>query len=95
MPAFARSLHRLPPAFLLPLASGPLIIVRAAVLAQRANSVEVAGLNCSNALIAKCQQQLRDRVAARQWASQALELPVQNLDDEGAAEEARQLLASL
>ena len=46
-------------------------------------------------MIAKCQQQLRDKGAAKRWAMQALELPVLNVDDKGAAAEAKQLLASL
>ena len=46
-------------------------------------------------MIAKCQQQLRDKSAVKRWAMQALELPVLNVDDKGAAAEAKQLLASL
>lgn len=46
-------------------------------------------------MIAKCQLQLRDKSAAKRWAAQALELPVANIDDKGAAADAQQLLASL
>jgi len=46
-------------------------------------------------MLARCQQQLRDKVAAKRWAAQALELPVNNIDDEGAVAEAKALLASI
>ena len=62
---------------------------------QLAESISPGFYMRNRLMIAKCQQQLRDRGAARQWATQALELQVCNLDDEGAAEEAKQLLASL
>ena len=46
-------------------------------------------------MLAKCQKELRDKPAARKWASLALELPNVNHDDRTAADEAKALLASL
>lgn len=46
-------------------------------------------------MIAKCQQQLRDKPAARRWAALALELPAANHDDRTAAADAKQLLSAL
>ena len=46
-------------------------------------------------MLAKCHLALRDKPAARQWATAALELPVVNSDDKTAAAEAKQMLASL
>jgi len=46
-------------------------------------------------MIARCQQQLRDKPAARRWATLALELPVANHDDRTAADDAKQLLSAL
>ena len=46
-------------------------------------------------MIAKCQKELRDKAAARKWATLALELPVNNHDDKTAAADASALLATL
>ena len=46
-------------------------------------------------MIAKCQQQLRDKAVAKRWATLAIEMPIHNHDDLSAVEEAKQLLASL
>ena len=46
-------------------------------------------------MIAKCQLNLRDKPSAKKWAQLATELPVLNHDDETAAAEATQILASL
>ena len=46
-------------------------------------------------MIAKCQKELRDKAAARKWATLALELPVVSHDDKTAAADASALLALL
>ena len=47
-------------------------------------------------MIAKCQVQLRDKANAKKWATQAIELPINNdYDDKKAFEEAKAMLTSL
>ena len=62
---------------------------------QLAEGIEPGFYLRNRLMIAKCYQQLRDKAQAKKWAKAALELTVTNHDDETAAADAKQLLASL